>query len=66
MSNSQEITVPDIGNFKDVAVIDLLVKPGDHIAADAPLITIESDKLAALKTHRDGLMQQLFPSLEEA
>ena len=39
-----EVRVPDMGNFKDVAVIDVLVKPGDAIAIDTPLITLESDK----------------------
>ena len=35
-----------MGNFKDVAVIDVLVKPGDAIAVDTPLVTLESDKAA--------------------
>ena len=39
-----EVRVPDMGNFKDVAVIDVLVKPGDTIAIDTPLVTLESDK----------------------
>src|SRR5688572_2053013 len=39
-----EIQVPDIGDFKDVAVIELLVKPGDTIKAEQSLITVESDK----------------------
>ncbi|ABM95082.1 dihydrolipoyl dehydrogenase [Methylibium petroleiphilum] len=39
-----DIKVPDIGDFKDVAVIELLVKPGDTVAADQSLITVESDK----------------------
>jgi pyruvate dehydrogenase E2 component (dihydrolipoyllysine-residue acetyltransferase) len=39
-----EVRVPDMGNFKDVAVIDVLVKPGDTIAVDTPLVTLESDK----------------------
>ena len=39
-----EVRVPDLGNFKDVAVIDVLVKPGDTIAVDTPLVTLESDK----------------------
>ncbi|MEY3953637.1 MAG: Dihydrolipoyllysine-residue acetyltransferase component of pyruvate dehydrogenase complex [Pseudomonadota bacterium] len=39
-----EIKVPDIGDFKDVAVIELLVKPGDSVAAEQSLITVESDK----------------------
>src|SRR5262245_23703965 len=39
-----EVKVPDIGDFKDVSVIELLVKPGDRVAVDQSLITIESDK----------------------
>jgi len=41
---SQEITVPDIGDFKNVEVIDVLVKPGDTVAAETPLITLETEK----------------------
>jgi dihydrolipoamide dehydrogenase len=41
---SQQISVPDIGDFKDVEVIEVLVKPGDAIALEAPLITIETEK----------------------
>ncbi|MGH8821544.1 MAG: biotin/lipoyl-containing protein, partial [Rhodoferax sp.] len=39
-----EIKVPDIGDFDEVAVIELLVKPGDSVAAEQSLITVESDK----------------------
>ncbi len=39
-----EICVPDIGDFKNVPVIEVLVKPGDVIAAETPLVTLESDK----------------------
>ena len=39
-----DISVPDIGDFKDVAVIEVLVKPGDSIKAEQSLITVESDK----------------------
>jgi pyruvate dehydrogenase E2 component (dihydrolipoamide acetyltransferase) len=39
-----DITVPDIGGFADVPVIEVLVSPGDTIAKDAPLVTLESDK----------------------
>ncbi len=39
-----DVLVPDIGDFKDVPVIEVLVKPGDEIAAEAPLVTLESDK----------------------
>ncbi len=38
------IACPDIGNFKDVEVIDVLVKPGDQLELETPLITLETDK----------------------
>ncbi len=44
MSSITEIKVPDIGDFKEVDVIEILVKPGDSIAKEASLITVESDK----------------------
>ena len=39
-----EVKVPDIGDFKDIPVIDVLVKPGDAVKAEDPLVTLESDK----------------------
>src|SRR6187399_911224 len=39
-----EVKVPDIGDFKDVPVIEVLVKPGDTVKAEDSLITLESDK----------------------
>ena len=39
-----EVKVPDIGDFKDVAVIEVLVKPGETVAKEQSLITLESDK----------------------
>ncbi len=39
-----EVKVPDIGDFKDVPVIELLVKPGDHVDKEDSLVTLESDK----------------------
>jgi pyruvate dehydrogenase E2 component (dihydrolipoamide acetyltransferase) len=41
---SKEIHIPDLGDFKDVAVIDVLVKPGDKIQVDTPLLTLETEK----------------------
>jgi dihydrolipoamide dehydrogenase len=41
---SLEVKVPDIGDFKDVEVIEVLVKPGDAVATEQSLITLESDK----------------------
>jgi len=44
MANQIEVKVPDIGDFKDVAVIEILVKVGETIAVDTALIMVESDK----------------------
>jgi pyruvate dehydrogenase E2 component (dihydrolipoamide acetyltransferase) len=44
MAAIKEVLVPDIGDFKDVPVIEILVKPGDPVAADASVVTLESDK----------------------
>ena len=46
MANPIEVLVPDIGGFKDVSVIDVLVKDGQEIEKEAPLITIETEKAA--------------------
>ena len=42
----KEVKVPDIGNFKDVEVIEVMVKPGDTVAKEQGLITLETDKAA--------------------
>src|SRR2546429_432351 len=44
MGAMTEIKVPDIGDFKDVPVIEILVKPGDTVKAEDALVTLESDK----------------------
>lgn len=44
MTDKIEIPVPDIGSASKVDVIEILVKPGDHIQVDTPLVTLESDK----------------------
>src|SRR5215469_3356192 len=44
MGELREIRVPDIGDFKDVPIIEIAVQPGQQVDADAPLITLESDK----------------------
>ncbi|MCB1919220.1 MAG: dihydrolipoyllysine-residue acetyltransferase [Candidatus Competibacteraceae bacterium] len=43
-SEPREVRVPDIGDFKNVPIIEVLVTPGDHVEIDTPLITLESDK----------------------
>jgi len=44
MAGAKTVPVPDIGDFKDVPVIEVLVGPGDTVEADQPLIVLESDK----------------------
>src|ERR1700688_102059 len=46
MASPIEVTVPDIGGFKDVNVIDVLVKDGQQIEKETPLVTIETEKAA--------------------
>src|ERR1700679_3007315 len=46
VTNQTEVLVPDIGGFKDVSVIDVLVKDGQQIDKETPLITIETEKAA--------------------
>ena len=40
----KNISVPDIGDFKDVEIIEVLVKPGDEVKKNDPIVTLESDK----------------------
>jgi pyruvate/2-oxoglutarate dehydrogenase complex dihydrolipoamide acyltransferase (E2) component len=42
--STHEVKVPDIGDFKEVEVIEVLVKPGDAISKEQSLVTLESDK----------------------
>ncbi len=44
MTAPAEVTVPDLGDFSDVPVIEIHVQPGDAVAAEDPLVTLESDK----------------------
>ncbi|EGJ09620.1 pyruvate dehydrogenase E2 component (dihydrolipoamide acetyltransferase), partial [Rubrivivax benzoatilyticus JA2 = ATCC BAA-35] len=55
-----ELKVPDIGDFKEVEVIELLVKPGDTIALDQSLATVESDKASMeIPAERAGTVREL-------
>ncbi|WP_128002898.1 dihydrolipoyllysine-residue acetyltransferase [Piscinibacter defluvii] len=55
-----EVKVPDIGDFKDVAVIEVLVKPGDTIKAEQSLITVESDKASMeIPSSHAGVVKEL-------
>jgi pyruvate dehydrogenase E2 component (dihydrolipoamide acetyltransferase) len=44
MSSTRELLVPDIGDFKDVPIIEVFIKAGETIAKDAPVVTMESEK----------------------
>jgi pyruvate dehydrogenase E2 component (dihydrolipoamide acetyltransferase) len=46
MAAEKEVVVPDIGDFKDIEIIEVLVKPGDVVKPEDSLITLESDKAA--------------------
>ena len=55
-----ELTVPDIGDVSDAAVIELLVKPGDTVRAEQSLITIESDKASMeVPSSQSGVLKEL-------
>ena len=57
---AQNISVPDIGDFKDVEVIEILVKPGDQINKNDPIVTIESDKSSVeIPSPSAGLIKDL-------
>ncbi|MDP2441489.1 dihydrolipoyllysine-residue acetyltransferase [Rhodoferax sp.] len=55
-----EITVPDIGDFDEVTVIELMVKPGDSVKAEQSLITVESDKASMeIPSSHSGVVKEL-------
>jgi pyruvate dehydrogenase E2 component (dihydrolipoamide acetyltransferase) len=55
-----EVKVPDIGDFKEVEVIELLVKPGDTVAAEQSLLTVESDKASMeIPSSHAGVVKEL-------
>jgi pyruvate/2-oxoglutarate dehydrogenase complex dihydrolipoamide acyltransferase (E2) component len=60
MSQLIEIKVPDIGDFSEVTVIELMVKPGDTIKAEQSLITVESDKASMeIPSSHAGVVKEL-------
>ncbi|MCW9021787.1 MAG: dihydrolipoamide acetyltransferase, partial [Sedimenticola sp.] len=60
----KEILVPDIGDFSEVELIEILVAPGDTIAVDDPLITLESDKASMEVPASDaGIVKELKVTL---
>src|SRR6516164_1095161 len=60
MSGLIDIKVPDIGDFKDVPVIEVFVKPGDKVKAEDPLVALESDKATMeVPAPRDGVVKSV-------
>jgi dihydrolipoamide dehydrogenase len=61
MSNEIKVEVPDIGDFKNVGIIEVLVKPGDTVSKEQSLITLESDKASIeIPSPADGKIKQLL------
>ena len=57
---SSELKVPDIGDFKDVEIIEILVKEGQKVSKNDPLITLESDKSSVeVPSSLNGTIQKL-------
>ena len=60
MSQIIEVKVPDIGNFKDVPIIEVLVKAGDSVKAEDALLTLESDKATIdIPSPTDGVVKEI-------
>jgi pyruvate dehydrogenase E2 component (dihydrolipoamide acetyltransferase) len=60
MSKLVNVTLPDIGDFHDVEVVEVMVKPGDKVRVDDSLITIESDKASMeVPSTADGVVKEL-------
>jgi pyruvate dehydrogenase E2 component (dihydrolipoamide acetyltransferase) len=61
-----EVKVPDIGDFKEVEVIELMVKPGDAVVVDQSLLTVESDKASMeIPSSHAGVVKELKVKLGE-
>lgn len=60
MTEVIELEVPDIGDFGEVAVIELLVRPGDTVKAEQSVITVESDKSSMeIPSSHAGVVKEL-------
>ncbi|HEU4857390.1 MAG TPA: biotin/lipoyl-containing protein, partial [Rhodanobacteraceae bacterium] len=60
MAKTIELKVPDIGDFSDVPVIEVMVKPGDHVDKDQGLVTLESAKATMeVPASAAGIVQEI-------
>ncbi|OQW39509.1 MAG: branched-chain alpha-keto acid dehydrogenase subunit E2 [Proteobacteria bacterium SG_bin4] len=61
MAEIKKVLIPDIGDFKDVPIIDILVKPGDTVNMEDSLVTLESDKATIeIPSPHAGVIQEIF------
>ena len=66
MANNIDIVVPDLGDFADVEIIEILVSPGDRVAREDGLITLETDKAAMdVPAPENGVIEELTVSVGE-
>ena len=66
MSNTIEIKVPDIGDFSDIPVIEVLVTVGDEVSAEDGLVTLESDKATMeVPSPAAGVIKELKLKLDD-
>lgn len=64
MAKLSEVTVPDLGDFHDVAIIEIAVKPGDSVQKDQSLLTLETDKATMdLPSPNAGVVKELLVSV---
>src|SRR5438309_12060749 len=66
MAQQIEVKVPDIGDFKDVAVIEVLVKAGETVAVDTSLIMVESDKASMeIPSSHAGIVKEVRVKVDD-
>ncbi len=64
---ASDVLVPDIGDFTDVPIIEILVSPGDAVAAEDPLVTLESDKATMdVPSPMEGVVQEIKVSVGDS
>src|SRR5438309_6294258 len=66
MAQHIEVKVPDIGDFKEVAVIEVLVRPGETVAMDTSLIMVESDKASMeIPSSHAGIVKEVRVKIDD-
>ncbi len=67
MADPLTVSVPDIGDFSDVPVIEVLVSPGDRVEVETPLVTLESDKATMdVPSPRSGTVESVLVAVGDA